>query len=260
MSVAAITLCNEGARVVARLTERMESCDAFVHECVAELPQAKRFARIVELTGEIFASYRGLIYVAPTGVVVRAIAPYLSHKTEDPAVVAVDVGGRWAVSLLSGHEGGANALALAVANILAAEPIVTTTTEAVKNLIVGVGCRRGAAREAVAAAVREALAMVGAACDRVRWLASIEFKGDEAGLVAAAAELALPLRLISAAEIRHTPLEFARSAFVQEQVDVPAVAEPVALLAGRRTRLLLTRQVLHGVTVAIAEEDCSSLG
>jgi cobalt-precorrin 5A hydrolase len=101
--------------------------------------------------------------------------------------------------------------------------------------------------------------MVGG-CDRVRWLASVEFKGDEAGLLAAAAELALPLRLISAAEIRQTPLEFAHSSFVQEQVDVPAVAEPAALLAGRRTRLLLTKQVLHGVTVAIAEEDCSSLG
>ena len=50
--------------------------------------------------------YDGLVYIAPCGVVVRAIAPFLEHKTKDPAVVVVDVGGRWAVSLLSGHEGG----------------------------------------------------------------------------------------------------------------------------------------------------------
>jgi cobalt-precorrin 5A hydrolase len=260
MKMAAIGLCNEGARVVARLMSRLASCDAFVHQCVTELPEAKRFDRVVELTGEIFASYGGLIYVMPTGVVVRAIAPCLGRKTVDPAVVAVDVGGRWAISLLGGHEGGANALALTVANLLGAEPIVTTTTEAAKNLIVGVGCRRGVARETVVAAIREALAMAGASPGRVRWLASVDFKGDEAGLIAAAGELALPLRLISADEIRQTPLVFAHSSFVREQVDLPAVAEPAALLAGRRTRLLLPRQVIHGVTVAIAQEDCSSLG
>jgi cobalt-precorrin 5A hydrolase len=258
--LAAITLCDAGARVIARLAARLAPCDVFVHRDVAELPEARRFDRVVELTAEVFTAYRGLIYVMPTGVAVRAIAPCLSHKTTDPAVVVVDVGGRWAVSLLSGHEGGANSLALEAANVLGAEPIVTTTTEAAKNLIVGVGCRRGAARETIVAAVREALAMAGASVERVRWLASVEFKGDEQGLLAAACELATPLRLIGADEIRHTPREFAHSDFVQRQVDLPAVAEPAALLAGRRTRLLLPRQVLHGVTVAIAEEDCWSLG
>ena len=87
----------------------------------------------MDLTEQIFASYTGLVYIAPTGVVVRAIAPLLRHKTTDPAVVVVDVGGRWAVSLLSGHEGGANELAVTVANILGAEPVVSTTTEAVKT-------------------------------------------------------------------------------------------------------------------------------
>jgi cobalt-precorrin 5A hydrolase len=192
-------------------------------------------------------------------VVIRAIAPLLQHKTTDPAVVAVDVGGRWAVSLLSGHEGGANSLALEVANIVGAEPVVSTTTEAVKDLIVGVGCRRGTPAADIVSAVREAL--TAAACDlaRVRLLASADLKSDEVGLIAAARELALPLRLIASDEIRQTCYAFQTSSLAQEKVDLPAVAEPVALLAGRRTRLILPRQVFHSVTVAIARENCMSL-
>jgi cobalt-precorrin 5A hydrolase len=260
VKIALISLSNEGARVAARLAARWEPCDVFLYAGVTELPQARRFERIFELTREVFATYEGLVYIAPTGVVVRAIAPLLEHKTTDPAVVTVDVGGRWAVSLLSGHEGGANALALDVANILGAEPVVSTTTEAVKDLIVGVGCRRGAAASDLVAAVREALAA--AACDlaSVRLLASADLKADEAGLLQAARELGLPLRLIGAEEIRQTVVAFQTSSFVQDKVDLPAVAEPAALLAGRRTRLILPRQVFHSVTVAIARENCMSLG
>jgi cobalt-precorrin 5A hydrolase len=219
----------------------------------------KRFDRLVELTSELFPSYRGLVYIAPVGAVVRAIAPCLRHKTVDPAVVVVDVGGRWAVSLVGGHEGGANELALAVANLLGAEPVVSTTTEAVKHLIVGVGCRRGAAASAIVAAVEEALSLAGCHLNRVRLLASADIKAAEPGLNEAARQLGLPLRLISAEEIRQTARTFEHSAFVQERVDLPAVAEPAALLAGKRTRLILPKQILHGVTIAIARESCMSL-
>jgi cobalt-precorrin 5A hydrolase len=160
---------------------------------------------------------------------------------------------------LCGHEGGANELAVAVANILGAEPVVSTTTEAVRNLIVGVGCRRGAAADTIVAAVREALAIAGCELTHVRLLASAEIKADEPGLRDAATELGLPLRLIPAEEIRESARAFEHSDFVQQKVDLPAVAEPAALLAGRRTTLLLPRQILHGVTVAIARENCTSL-
>jgi cobalt-precorrin 5A hydrolase len=259
VKIAAISLSNEGARIAARLAAHWNTCDVFLHSVVTEMPQARRFDRVVELTREIFAAYEGLVYIAPTGVVVRTIAPWLRHKTVDPAVVAVDVGGRWAVSLLGGHERGGNELAFAVANILGAEPIVSTTTEAVKDLIVGVGCRRGTAAEAIIAAVRDGLAM--AACDlaRVRLLASAEIKTHESGLWEAARQLALPLRLVADDEIRHAAQDFAHSDFVEEKVGLPAVAEPAALLAGRRTQLILPKQILHGVTVAIARENCTSL-
>jgi cobalt-precorrin 5A hydrolase len=257
VKIALVTLCNQGAKLMARLAAAFDGGEAFVHESVTVLPAATRFARIKELTQEIFGRFDGLVYVAPTGVVVRSIADCLQHKTTDPAVVVVDVGGRWAVSLLSGHEGGANELALTVANVLGAEPIITTTTEAAKDLIVGIGCRRGTPSSSIVAAVGEALERAGCRLEQVRLLASADIKHDEAGLIEAARELGVALRLVSSQEIRHTPLEFQASALAQEKVDLPAVAEPAALLAGRRTRLLLPRQILHGLTVAIAREDCS---
>jgi precorrin-4/cobalt-precorrin-4 C11-methyltransferase len=257
--IALIALSDAGARVVARLAQRWAQADLFLHSSVTEMPEARRFEHVAALTREIFATYDGLVYVAPTGIVVRAIAPLATHKTSDPAVVAVDVGGRWAISLLAGHEGGANQLALEVANLLGAEPIVSTTSEAGRDLIVGVGCRRGASAEEIVAAVRQALATAGCDLSAVRLLASADLKADEPGLVEAARLLGRPLRLVAADEIRQTIYAFQPSLLAQEKVDLPAVAEPAALLAGRRTRLLLAKQIFRGVTVAVAREHCSSL-
>lgn len=265
MTLAVITFSLEGLHIARRLAAALGGADLYAHQDlpVADVSAAggtsanpaKPFARVVDLTAEIFGRYRGLIYIAPTGLVVRAIAPHLKHKTTDPAVVVVDVLGRWAISLLSGHEGGANELALRVANVLGAEPIITTTTEAAKDLIIGVGCRRGTAAEEIVAAVTAALAAIGQDLCRVRLLASADIKADEPGLLQAAQTLGVGLRFIPSAEIRACTLNFARSKFVQEKVNLPAVAEPCALLAGRRTKLLLPKQTSPRVTVAIAQES-----
>ncbi|MEU3485336.1 precorrin-3B C(17)-methyltransferase [Streptomyces massasporeus] len=78
-----------------------------------------------------FAQCEQLVCFLATGAVVRLVAPLLSGKTEDPGVVCVDEGGRFAVSLLGGHAGGANELAREVGDLLGAEPVVTTATDAV---------------------------------------------------------------------------------------------------------------------------------
>lgn len=71
----------------------------------------------------------GLVFIGATGIAVRAIAPCLRGKLEDPAVVVLDEGGRFAISLLSGHVGGGNRLALRVAQAVGAQPVVTTATD-----------------------------------------------------------------------------------------------------------------------------------
>ena len=256
MKTALITLCDRGARVVRCLADKLGDCQMYLHDCVTEEMEAERFPAVVKLTEKIFSEYPRLVYVAPCGVVVRAIAPMIRHKLCDPAVVVIDVGGRYAVSLLSGHEGGANQLALESANAIGADPVISTTTEAVKTLIVGVGCRRGAKAENIVGAIREALAMVGANIEDVRYLASAYLKSDEAGLLQAGQELGLSLRFLSADEILSTTKQFSHSKWVAEKVKLPAVAEPSALLAGRRTKLILAKTIINGVTVAIARENC----
>ncbi|MEV8090805.1 precorrin-3B C(17)-methyltransferase [Streptomyces nigra] len=72
-----------------------------------------------------------LVCFLATGAVVRLVAPLLGSKTADPGVVCVDEGGRFAVALTGGHGGGANDLAYEVGEVLGAEPVVTTATDAV---------------------------------------------------------------------------------------------------------------------------------
>ncbi|MFJ9898052.1 precorrin-3B C(17)-methyltransferase [Streptomyces sp. NPDC091280] len=78
-----------------------------------------------------FAECEQLVCFLATGAVVRLIAPLLDDKRTDPGVVCVDEGGRFAVSLVGGHGGGANELAEEVGELLAARPVVTTATDAV---------------------------------------------------------------------------------------------------------------------------------
>nr|WP_320132669.1 cobalamin biosynthesis protein [uncultured Holophaga sp.] len=252
--LALITLSREGLKLCRLLVERLGPADLYVHRdvpCEGAIP----FERVVVLSSELFPRYRRLVYVMPSGVVVRAIASSVQHKLKDPAVVVTDVMGRWAVSLLSGHEGGANDLALAVSHALGAEPVITTTSETVKRLIVGMGCRRGTPVASLEAAFREGLALCGGVPEEVRYLASVDLKADEAGLLELGQRLAIPLRFIPAEEIRKAPLDLNETGAARRHLDLPAVAEPAALLAGSRTRLILPRTVIGGVTVAVAREE-----
>src|ERR1700758_3681343 len=91
-----------------------------------------------------YAASRQWVLVMTTGIAVRYLKEVIKDKSTDPGVVVIDEGCRFAVSLVGGHEGGANFLAYRVANLTGAVPVVTTATEALKPLVVGLGCRKGA--------------------------------------------------------------------------------------------------------------------
>ncbi|MBI5327815.1 MAG: cobalt-precorrin 5A hydrolase [Deltaproteobacteria bacterium] len=76
-----------------------------------------------------FKKYDGLIFIMAAGIVVRTIAPLLKNKAEDPAVVVMDEKGRYVISLLSGHLGGANNLAREIAKMVGGQSVITTATD-----------------------------------------------------------------------------------------------------------------------------------
>lgn len=251
-----ISLSDAGAKQVRRLAVQLPASVMYFHATVANLHDAITFRHIVDLVAERFRQTDGFVFIGPSGVMVRALAPHLQSKLSDPPVVVVDVGARYAISLLSGHEGGSNELAVAVANILGAEPVITTTTEAAKNLIVGVGCRRGCPAAAIIEAIHVALEQAGGTAEQVRFIASADIKAQEAGLIQAARALFIPLRFIPSDEIRACTRSFKPTPLAQEKVNLPAVAEPAALLAGRRTTLVLPKTIHNNVSLAVARENC----
>ena len=79
---------------------------------------------------DLFSRHGALVVFLPVGAAVRLLAPVLGSKRQDPAVVCVDDAGRYAVSVLSGHLGGADALAHRVAESIGAQAIVTSASDA----------------------------------------------------------------------------------------------------------------------------------
>jgi cobalt-precorrin 5A hydrolase len=92
-------------------------------ECTAIEPDLGTF------TAQLFDRHKTLVYIMATGIVVRSIARHLVDKTVDPAVVVLDEKGQFAISLLSGHLGGANAVASEIAGTIGATAVITTASD-----------------------------------------------------------------------------------------------------------------------------------
>lgn len=79
--------------------------------------------------GDIFKTYDQVLCIMALGIVVRMIAPYIEHKSKDPAIVVMDEAGHHTISLLSGHLGGANEWATTIALAIDSDPVITTATD-----------------------------------------------------------------------------------------------------------------------------------
>ncbi len=82
-----------------------------------------------DLTAQLFAECKLLIYVGAVGIAVRYIAPCVKDKKTDPAVISIDERGKFAIALLSGHIGGANRITERIAKELGSVAVVTTATD-----------------------------------------------------------------------------------------------------------------------------------
>ncbi|MBP1313804.1 cobalamin biosynthesis protein [Herbaspirillum sp. 1130] len=202
-----------------------------------------------------YRRHRQWIMIGATGIAVRFLDGLPQDKHSDPALVVVDEVARFAIALLAGHEGGANGLAYRVAQLTGAQPVVTTATEAVKPLVLGIGCRKLASAEQIALAVSQALDLCpGTSLAEVREVATIDIKAQEPGLLAFCATHDLPLRVIAREQIAQRAWVGKPSEWVRQNVGVDGVCEPAALIASPRGRLLLGKTALDGVTVAVVDD------
>ena len=120
----------ETARRVSFALERGgHRCRRFALEKFCKEGDEKLTVSASEWARDGFMEADALIFVCAAGIAVRAIAPWVKDKKTDPAVLALDEKGMFVIPLLSGHIGGANALAQTLAAEIGATPVITTATD-----------------------------------------------------------------------------------------------------------------------------------
>jgi cobalt-precorrin 5A hydrolase/precorrin-3B C17-methyltransferase len=129
-SVAVYGLTNAGCTTARQLAESLNAT-AYLSAKHADEGATTSFepSQLGELLAAQWHRYDAHVLVMASGIAVRKIAPLLADKTTDPAVLVCDEAGHFAVSLTSGHLGGANRLCRQVAALSGATPVITTATD-----------------------------------------------------------------------------------------------------------------------------------
>lgn len=248
MKIAIIIINQDGEKIANRL-----KMDIGIGAKIFDKRKTKNKS-LKELFGDIFCQYKKIIFIGAIGIAVRQIASLITNKYDDPAVVCVDSAGRYSISLLSGHEGGANELAFLAAKSLGAFPVITTASEAKKKYILGIGTKKNISKRDVINAVGKVIKKAKISSDEIRIAATIDIKKNEKGLIEACKELKLPIVFISKNSIRNFRGD-ASSEIVKKYLDLNGVCEPCACIAGKEASLILRKQISKGTAIAIAKEN-----
>ena len=135
MGKVAICFSASGAAVLEKLNEALTAAGLQPWEChismEGDVPDG--FVAIKDSLQDWcalqFAAQNAILFVGALGIAVRSIAPSVKDKLTDSPVLVIDDLGRFVIPLLSGHVGSANKLALTVAKLLDAVPVITTATD-----------------------------------------------------------------------------------------------------------------------------------
>jgi len=126
--IAVYALTTKGAGLAREIARELGG-DIFVHRRCGAREGEEEFQSLGEVVKTAFSNYHAHVFITAAGIVVRTIAHLISSKDKDPAVVVLDHDGRFCISLLSGHLGGANDLAHKVASITGGQAVITTATD-----------------------------------------------------------------------------------------------------------------------------------
>lgn len=136
---AIVAITKHGVEMARELCEKLPGADLYYMSKFARGDEEEKGIRLFEgsvklILPDLFARYTGIIQFISLGAVVRMIAPILKDKKTDPGVVVVDDRGQFAISVLSGHLGGANELTRVVAELIGAAPVITTASDVQKTI------------------------------------------------------------------------------------------------------------------------------
>jgi cobalt-precorrin 5A hydrolase len=158
--------------------------------------------------------------------------------------------------LLRGKEGDRGKGAVVLSNSTAWQPQFETVLYLrPRNLILGIGCKKGISQAVLAAAIADFLGRNRKSPLAVKQLTSISLKAEEAGILEYSREKGLPYRTLSVEQIKAVEDQFSFSPFVKRAVGVGGVAEACAVLGGENARLIIAKTVYPGLTLALAEEE-----
>lgn len=325
---AIIAYTSEGCLTARRVKALLPDCETQIFSTekhasdgVRTIPAESGFMR------SLFETCDALVFVCAAGIAVRKIAPYVKDKKTDPAVIVIDEKGKYVISLLSGHIGGANRLAAKLAAGLGAQAVITTATDIngrfsvdewasehgliiddmkmakkisaeilehdisvecdfpvngslaaglttertetgiyigyydkkpfkntlrliTRGLSVGIGCRRGASRDAIKSAVEEVFGERGLDMRAISHIASIDLKSQEKGLLDFCEEIGVTPEFYSAEALAAVAGSTSSSDFVKSVTGVDNVCERAALCVG--DELIVPKTASGGVTIAVA--------
>lgn len=280
-----------------------------------------------------FQNYDTHIFLMASGIVIRKIAPLIKSKDTDPAVLLIDEGKHFVVSLLSGHLGGANEMTYRLSEALNLIPVISTSSDVTgkiavdtisqklqaeledlqsakevtslivdgkkveillpenvkirknpetntnpegvillsnkktlqitklypQNLILGIGCKKDTEAIEIVEAIETVMGKHNLDMRSVKHIATVDVKKEEAGLIRASEMLGKNLVIIGREEIKRVQHSFEGSDFVERNIGVRAVSEPVAYLSSSRTGHFLERKAKYkGITISIYEEEIKS--
>jgi len=131
--IAIVAITKQGVETALRIKEALTkqglACNVFApakYSQTGVIPLDQKLGEFIKAT---YNRVDALVAVMATGIIIRAVASLLESKLVDPAVVGVDASGRFVISLLSGHYGGANNLTRLIADGIGATPVITTASD-----------------------------------------------------------------------------------------------------------------------------------